>query len=109
MIKEINRITKGTRNLLIVTSIGVLAGLTLLIFNNQERVSTLIEQEQKIESRGLPNVAPIELLGEMSMVSGEDLREYLVSLGVNEEKIKREKLLEWLKAKAKQLDEINYK
>lgn len=88
MIKEINRITKGTRNLLIVTSIGVLAGLTLLILINQERVSTLIEQEQKIESRGLPSVAPIELLGEMSMVSGEDLREYLVSLGVNEEKIR---------------------
>ncbi len=69
---------KETRNLLIVASIGVLAGLTLLIFNDQEKVSTLIEQEQKIESRGLPNQAPIELMfGGMSIVSSEELKNFL--------------------------------
>jgi len=72
---ETRTVTKGTNRLLIATSISVLAGLALLVFNDQGTMPTVIEQEQRMESRRVPD-HQLELTGygEMRMISGEDLR-----------------------------------
>ena len=107
MMKTTCELTKGTKELLIVTSIAILAGLTLLVFNDQGKMPTMIEQEQRMESRRMPD-HQLELTGygNLSMVSGRDLREYLASLGAHE-KPQTEKLREWLDAQAKRYNEMS--
>lgn len=122
MMKTTRELTKGTKELLIVTSIAILAGFTLLVFDDQGKMPTVIEQGQGIESRGLPNQAPIELMGygNMYLVSGAELRNYLKSLprtvaakvamlAIKSMCPECKSELEWLDAAAKRYNEMSFR
>lgn len=59
---ETRTVIKGTNRLLIATSVSVLAGLALLVFNDQGTMPTVIEQEQRMEFRRMPD-HQLELTG----------------------------------------------